>query len=310
MQQQTVITIVGPTSAGKTATALEIAAHIPNITILSADSRQIYRFLDIGTAKPTLEERSVCPHLFIDIRNPDEYYSAGIYASEAEKSLGDVFAAGGFPLVVGGTGLYVSALFDGIFEEPKSDFSAVREELNKRLENEGSDTLYAELAVHDPASAMRYADKNPRRILRALEFFHTTGKLLSDHFHQRSPSKYRALYYGIAPASRDTLYATINRRCKRMWNNGLIEETERIMSMGYSTHLNSLNTVGYKEAVAFLQQKMTSELALEKIQQHTRNYAKRQLTWFRRNEKIQWLHGSPAENAAIIINNIRRIANS
>lgn len=301
MERQTVIAIVGPTAAGKTATALAVAKQLGNCAIISADSRQVYRFLDIGTAKPTPEERAVCPHFFIDILNPDEYYSAGRFAGESVHTIRSILAAGRRPLVVGGTGLYIASAFDGIFNEPKGDYASVRKELNRRMETEGAEVLYAELAKADPASAERYGDKNPRRILRALEFYYATGDRFSDFSANRQAAEFQAKYYGITPASREELYAKINRRSGEMWHNGLPEETTSVLAMGYAPELNALNTVGYKETIAYLHGKITAEQALEAIQQHTRNYAKRQMTWFRRNSAVKWLSGTPNENAAAII---------
>lgn len=295
-----VITIVGPTAAGKTATALELAAQLSNCSILSADSRQIYRYLDVGTAKPTSEERSVCPHYFLDICNPDEYYSAGTFAGDAASCIRRIMTEGGRPLVVGGSGMYVAALFEGVFDEPAGDFTAVREILNKRLETEGRDALFEELLAVDALSAARYPDRNPRRIIRALEFYHASGKRFSDYLPERRPPEFHALYFGIAPLERAALYDRINLRCEHMWRSGLLAETETVLNLGYSSDLNALNTVGYKEAISFLREEMPEATALELMKQHTRNYAKRQMTWFRRNTAITWLHGTPEENARTI----------
>ncbi|GAB1430499.1 tRNA (adenosine(37)-N6)-dimethylallyltransferase MiaA [Ignavibacteria bacterium] len=300
MEQPSIIVIAGPTAAGKTATALAVAERLGDCAVISADSRQIYRCLDIGTAKPTPEERTTCPHFFIDILNPDEYYSAGRFADEASAVIRNMQAAGKRPIVVGGTGLYIASVFEGIFNEPQGDYTAVREELNKRMENEGREALYAELDVIDPAAALRYSDKNPRRILRALEFYYATGSKFSEFSASRPATEFQAKYYGITPALRGELYARINRRSEEMWNGGLPEETERILAMGYSPELNALNTVGYKETIAYLRNEISAEQALESIQRHTRNYAKRQITWLRRNASIKWLCGTANENAAAI----------
>lgn len=295
-----IITIVGPTAAGKTDTALELATQLGNCSIVSADSRQIYRYLDVGTAKPIPEERSVCPHYFLDICNPDEYYSAGKFAEDAAVCIHQITRDGRQPLVVGGSGMYIAALFEGIFDEPSGDFRAIREILNNRLESEGRDALFEELATLDPASAERYPDKNPRRILRALEFYHATGKKFSEYLPERRPPEFQARYFGIAPLERAVLYDRINLRCERMWQGGLLEETETTLNLGYSSDLNALNTVGYKEAISFLREEISEAAALELMKQHTRNYAKRQMTWFRRNTAITWLHGTPKENARTI----------
>lgn len=304
-----VIALVGPTCSGKTATSLQLIKLLGGGSILSADSRQIFRYLDIGTAKPTAEEQSVCPHYLLNIRNPDEYYSAGIYAAEATGILQKEFENDRQPVMVGGTGLYYAAVFEGIFPEPPGDFTQVRETLTNRLVTEGKFALYDELAAIDPSSAERYSDKNPRRILRALEFYYVTGSMFSDYLREKKPADFPVLYFGIAPAKREDLYMKINLRCEMMWKAGLIDETEHILNKGYSPELNALNTVGYKETIAYLQGKISEMEAISLMQQHTRNYAKRQLTWFRKNPQIQWLYGTPEENAEEIANLLQKLGN-
>jgi tRNA dimethylallyltransferase len=302
------IAIVGPTASGKTATAIELAhllkSHSP-AEIISADSRQVFRYLDIGTAKPTREELAEIPHHFIDIKNPDEYYSAGIFGTEANSTVEDLLKKNVIPIIAGGSGLYVQALCDGFFEEKTFENStAIRDELQDQLETEGRNALYEELIKIDPESAQLYNDKNPRRILRALEFFKTTGKKFSEAFKSgQSQRNFATIFFGILP-ERGELYTRINNRCVKMWNGGIIEETENVLKAGYSPELNSLNTVGYKETIAFLKGEISAEDALLKMQQNTRRYAKRQITWFRRDKRITWLDGTPEEMAKIIFKSI------
>lgn len=298
MKKPLAIAIVGATCSGKTHTSIELS-RLLNVEIISADSRQLYRYLTIGTAKPTREELSVCPHHFIDILNPDEPYSAGTFANQALIIASDIIDRGKLPLIVGGSGLYVSALCEGIFSEENDDSILIqRAKLEKRLSAEGKDQLYEELTKIDPISAQKYTDLNPRRIIRALEYYYATGTPLSAA-HKNTENRdipFTTLFFGIE-IDRRTLYERINARCIEMWDTGLLDETERVLSMGYSQELNSLNTVGYKETIKFLKGEFTKEQAIEKMQQSTRNYAKRQLTWFRKNKNITWLSGSPFEIA-------------
>ncbi len=263
--------------------------------VISADSRQIYRYLDIGTAKPTLEERQRVPHHCVDIRNPDETYSAGEFANDALGLILRIWERGRLPCVVGGSGFYVHALAYGLFQEPPLPMRAhIRQELQHRLEREGREALYTELQRVDPVLAARYADRNPRRILRALEFYYATGIPLSQA-HQLYPPAERpfvALWVGIH-WERAQLYERINRRAEWMWQHGIVEETARVLAMGYAPDCPGLNTHGYKECVAYLLGKLTAAQALACMKQRTRQYAKRQLTWFRRYKHIQWLPGEP-----------------
>ncbi len=296
MIKPSAIAIVGATCSGKTQTSIELS-QLMEAEVISADSRQIYRMLTIGTAKPTFEERSACPHHFIDILNPDEPFSAGKFADDAQIVATDIINSGKTPLIVGGSGLYVSALCNGIFDEQIDESTLIhRANLEVRLTNEGKDLLYKELSEIDPESAQKYSDQNPRRIIRALEYYYTTGTTLSEaHKNQTDQEKpFTTLWFGIE-IERALLYERINQRCISMWNNGLVEETEKVLSMGYSTELNSLNTVGYKETISYLSGEYTKEHAIEKMQQSTRNYAKRQLTWFRKNPSITWISGSPSD---------------
>lgn len=291
MTQQTtplVIALVGPTASGKTALAEEVANLLP-VEIISADSRQIYRHLTIGTAKPSAALLREIPHHFIDIIDPDETYSAGRFATEAEVVVREILSRNRIPLVVGGSGLYVQALCEGFFREDNAaDVLSHRQQLEARLHAEGSEALYEELSRVDPASAALYSDRNPRRILRALEYFYATGQAFSTaHTALHEQRDFRTLYFAPGP-DREELYRRINTRTEQMFTDGIIEETEAVLAMGYAPELNSLNTVGYKECIAFLRGELSREEALRLTQQNTRRYAKRQLTWFRRNDTIHW----------------------
>lgn len=297
-----IIALVGPTASGKTALAEEIANLLP-VEIVSADSRQIYRHLTVGTAKPPAALLRDIPHHFVDSINPDETYSAGRFGTEAEAAVWDIIARGKVPLVVGGSGLYVQALCEGFFrDEHAADALPHRQQLETRLETEGIGALYEELMRVDSVSAARYNDKNPRRVLRALEYFYTTGQAFSAaHAALHEQRNFRTLYFALEH-EREELYRRINVRTEQMFAEGIIEETRAVLAMGYAPELNSLNTVGYKECMALLRGDLSREEALHFTQQNTRRYAKRQLTWFRRNDAIRWSGGSSKSFAKDIKN--------
>ena len=282
------IAIVGPTAIGKTTLSLSIANFLP-VEIISADSRQVYKYLDIGTAKPTLEERSSVPHHFIDICYPDEYYSAGQYGKDANNVINEVFRRGKIPLIVGGSGLYIKALCEGFFEEGYTSNERNKAlKIRRELSCLSREALYARLLEVDPETAEIYPDKNYVRLLRALEFYEVKGVPISVFrrtFH-RKPD-FATIYIGLI-AERKQIYDLIEKRVDKMWNNGLVGEVKNILDMGYSKELNSLNTVGYKETIDYLQGRIDEVTAVGLIKQNTRRYAKRQITWFKKNNQIRW----------------------
>lgn len=300
-----IIVIAGPTASGKTGLSVELAKRL-DIEIISADSRQVFKYLDIGTAKPTAEELSACRHHFIDIIAPDEYFSAGVFGDQAYETALDIIASGKTPVVVGGSGLYVKALCEGFFnEEEEFENAEIREKLNLELEESGKDALYDKLKNVDESAANLYSDKNPRRIIRALEYFLSTGNKFSEA--RVSGNSFRNLvpaYYGLS-YSREDLYSRINLRTEIMWRDGLLEETKKVLEMGYTTHINALNTVGYKETIAFINGEITEEQAIEAIKMNTRRYAKRQLTWFRKYAQMTWLEPNVEVAANIIVDSFR-----
>lgn len=285
-----VLVIVGPTASGKTALSLELARHLP-IEIISADARQVYKHLDIGTAKPTEAERAVCRHHCIDILEPSAPYSAADYARDARAAINAVPSTH-LPVMVGGSGLYLQAALDGFSTDAVAPEPEIRERLQVEMDQRGREAMYAELQRKDARAAERYTDMNPRRILRALEYIEITGRPFSETWDQhRDAFDVDPFYIGIE-IEREHLNARINARCDAMWRDGLLDETQRVLDMGVSPAAQSLQTVGYVEAIAVLNGTMTLADAREKLRISTRRYAKRQRTWFRRDERIHWISGT------------------
>ena len=280
--------LIGPTAIGKTAVSLQIAKQLP-VEIISADSRQIYRYLDIGTAKSEADILNKVPHHFINSLSPDEYFSAGMYGREARKVINQVLDRKNVPLIVGGSGFYIRALVDGLSEIDSTD-EAVRIALQKRWENEGGKQLFSELEKVDPDLATKLEKNDKQRILRGLEVFHVSGNRLSAlHQLEAQAADFLPLMIGLS-ADRKYLYNRINQRVDEMIKLGLVEEVQRLRQKGFSQNLNALNTVGYKEVFEYLDNNIDWEEMIGKIKQNSRRYAKRQLTWFRRDLRIRWLN--------------------
>lgn len=298
--------IAGPTAGGKTAVSIELSKLI-DVEVISADSRQIFKYLNIGTATPSKDELNAVKTHFINIIRPDEYYSAGLFAKQAEKVVNKIYSRNKIPIIVGGSGLYIKALCEGIFEEnnlnlDNNDFI----EKYKELEQIDINELYNELMKIDKKSAILYQDLNPRRIIRALAYYNLTGIPFStahDKFDKKSD--FKPIYFGI-DFPRDILYERINQRTEIIWKNGLIRETRNVLSRGFSEDLNSLNTVGYKEAIQFLKENISEVTALDMMKQNTRRYAKRQITWFKKVPNIIWLNGSERQIAYEIENKLKK----
>ncbi len=289
-----ILCIVGPTASGKTALALEIARRL-NGEILSADSRQIYKHLTIGTAKPSPAELRSIPHHFIDILEPNVHFSAGDFAEQGRRTITDLIIRGKIPIIAGGTGLYVEALVDGLFDGPPIQ-PAIRSVLEARMEAEGGGRLLEELRAVDPEAAARMLPTNTRRIIRALEVYQATGIPLTVH-HQRQQRAelYDASFVGIE-WERKLLYERINRRVDSMLESGFLDEVRMLLELGFDERLKSLQTVGYKEAFAFLRHEISLDRMVELMKQNTRRFAKRQLTWFRPDDRIRWVRVSREED--------------
>jgi tRNA dimethylallyltransferase len=282
-----VLAIVGPTASGKTALSILLAEKLHG-EIISADSRQIYKFLNIGTAKPAKEDLKRIPHHFIDILDPDQEYNAAEYGQQARSSIEKLFAQRIQPIIVGGSGLYVRAIIDGFFNGPGKD-PEIREQLEKEVQISGPEVLFEKLKQADPIAAARMDATKVRRVVRALEVYYTTGNPISDlHSAQETKSSFEVVQYALE-WERKTLYERINCRVDEMVEKGLIEEVRELRTRGYLSNLNALNTVGYKEAFDFIEGKLAKEEMVKLIKQNTRHFAKRQLTWFRADKRIRWI---------------------
>jgi len=295
-----VMVIAGPTASGKTDLAVELALMIDG-EIISADSMQIYRGMDIGTAKPTLEERRGIPHHLIDIVDPDEEYSVAQFKEDALACISDIVKRGKTPIVAGGTGLYINSLIYNItFSETVSDWE-YREKLKKLAEEQGPLVLYEYLKKVDPKSAEMIHPNNVKRVIRALEVYETTGIPISEHKEasRNDPPLYRFLVYGLQ-IERKKLYQRIDQRVDIMMEKGLYDEVKGLLDRGYSPDLVSLQGIGYKEIIDAIKGKCSLSEATDIIKKNTRHLAKRQITWFKKTEGLMWIEYSDANTWAIL----------
>lgn len=282
----TIPVLTGPTAAGKTAISLEIAERL-DTEIISADSRQVYRELTIGTAKPTPEELARVPHHFIDELGLEEPFSAGAFAEQANLRIREIINRGRIPLIVGGSTLYLHALQFGLASIPPTD-TEIRNYLEERLNAEGAVVLYDELQRVDPAAAATLDATKTSRLIRALEVYYTTGKPLSAFHAVQNPPPYR---YDVVVLNidRGVLYKRINARVDLMLNQGLIGEVQAILEAGSDPSLQALRTIGYREPIAFLRGEIIHAEMTRLIKRNSRRYAKRQLTWLRRYPEYRWI---------------------
>ena len=295
-----VIVICGPTASGKTALSIEVAKKI-NGEIISSDSMQIYKDMNIGTAKPTKEEMEGIKHYLIDYVLPTERYSVAEYKKDAKKAIKEVIEKGKTPIIVGGTGLYVDSLIYEI-EYPEIKFDEeYRKKLEKEVEEEGLEKLYEKAKKIDPIAIEKISKTDKKRILRVLEIYHATGKTKTEQeiiSRQKEP-EYDYKVYGLL-WDRQKLYDRINLRVDIMIEQGLIEEVKTILKK-YSEFPTAMQGLGYKEVVQYLNKEITKEEMIEKIKQETRRYAKRQMTWFRKNKQTIWLNAEDKQNNINII---------
>jgi tRNA dimethylallyltransferase len=282
-----VIVICGPTALGKTSIAIDLARTF-NGEIVGADSMQIYRHMNIGTAKPTPDEQSRVPHHMIDIVDPDEPFDARQFAIMAHEKIMDLHARGVSPFVIGGTGLYIKALLHGLFEAMPAD-PDVRTSLKQEAEIHGTGFLHKRLSQQDSATATRIHPNDTYRILRALEVYELTGKTISElqSEHSFTDKPFRVLKIGLH-MDREIIYDRINSRVDAMIDSGLVDEVKGLLDMGYSADLKSMQSIGYRHMVDFIEGHSSWEEALRTLKRDTRRYAKRQLTWFKADSAIVW----------------------
>ena len=300
--EKRVIVILGPTCSGKTSLSL-LLAKLLHSEVISADSRQIYKILSVGTAKPTDVDLKIAKHHFVDILNPNEDYNVSRFEIEALKIIDKLHEQNIIPIVVGGSGLYIKAIVDGLWNDVDTDMD-FREKLMKEKEEFGNQFLYNKLLKVDSKSAKTMLPQNWKRVIRALEVFQLTGKSLVEfHNEHKRESKYIFYQFGLS-WSREVLYKNIEKRVDDMIKAGLVDEVKSILAMGYSPELNSLNTVGYKEIIAYLNEEYDLKRAIELIKRNTRRFAKRQMTWFRKDENINWFEIKDINEIAIIADEI------
>ena len=301
MNKPKVIVICGPTASGKTALSIELAKKI-NGEIISSDSMQIYKDMDIGTAKPTKQEMQEIKHYLLDFVEPDQRYSVAQFKKDAEKAIEEILAKNKVPIIVGGTGLYVDSLIYGIeYQEIELD-KKYREELEEKAQKEGLETLYEQAQKIDPQAMEKISVNDKKRILRILEIYHSTGKTKTQQEIESRKNEVKYDYKVFAlNMEREKLYERINKRVDIMIEQGLIQEVENLCSK-YTEFPTAMQGLGYKEVVEYLQGKISEQEMIEKIKMETRRYAKRQLTWFRKNKQTIWLDATKGkENVEIIL---------
>ncbi|MBM4041132.1 MAG: tRNA (adenosine(37)-N6)-dimethylallyltransferase MiaA [Planctomycetes bacterium] len=286
---RTLLFLVGPTASGKTAVGIEVALRI-GAEVLSLDSMSLYRGMDIGTAKPTPAERARVPHHLVDIAEPHEAFSAGRYLEAAEAAIGDIVGRGKRPLFVGGTALYLKALTEGLFHGPSADW-ALRNRLIAEAEERGVPALHERLSAVDPAAAARIHPNDLRRIVRALEVHEATGRPISEQQTQwgKEAQPGRLCHIVGIRRERAELHERINRRVDTMFAAGLVDEVRRLLADPRGISHAAGQFVGYREVIAHLRGELSLEEAIEKVKAHTRQFAKRQMTWFRSFPQIQWV---------------------
>ncbi len=302
-----IICIAGPTASGKTALAATLAKEL-NGEVVSCDSMQVYKHMDIGTAKPTLEEMQGIPHHMIDVAEPWEDFSVSRYCEMAAPIVDDIISRGKIAVIAGGTGLYMDALIRGNAFAP-FPATGVRERLEAQADAEGMEAMLSRLRAVDPDAARRLHLSDRKRILRALEVYLETGETITEHNRktQAVPPRYSPLWLGLDFARRGELYRRIDLRVGLMLEQGLVEEIRGLLADGIPEKATAMQAIGYKEFVDALDGRCTIEEAADQVRQSSRRYAKRQLTWFRRNKAIHWLIRDTGDTGREILENARRI---
>ncbi len=296
------VVIVGPTAVGKSEVAIELAKRIKG-EIVSCDSRQVYKYLNIGTAKPTKEEKKKIPHHLIDIMEPDEEFNAFLYARRAHKAISRIHRKKKIPILVGGSGLYVRATVDGIFLGAKKN-KAIRERLRKF----SGDTLYRKLKKVDSETASRLHPHDRVRIIRALEVYELTGQSISalQEISKGKKPNYNLTMIGLK-RGRKELYQRINERVAEMIKEGLVEEVRGLLQRGFSQGLIALKGLGYKEIIGYLDGEYDSKEAIRLLKRNSRRFAKRQLTWFNKDKRIHWIEIKKGDSTSKVVSQIARL---
>lgn len=290
-----ILVVTGPTATGKTALSVELAKKLGG-EIVSADSMQIYRGMDIGTAKVTKAEMQNIPHHMIDIADPSEDYSVSRYVEEADAAVRGILSRGRLPIVAGGTNLYIDSLIAGLDFAEKAEDAALRESLNKQYDDMGGEAMLEHLRGFDPERAAKLHPADKRRIVRAVEIYILTGETITRHDEEtkKRPKRYDAVKIALTFADRAVLYDRINARVDKMVSDGLFDEVKGLLDSGLSPESTSMQAIGYKEPAAYFRGEMSRDEAIELIKLSSRRYAKRQLTWLRRDDSIHW-HFSAGE---------------
>lgn len=303
-----VVFIVGPTGTGKTEAGIEVARTAGG-EIVSADSMQFYRGMDVGTAKPTPEQRAQAPHHLIDRIDPDQPYNVADFHADATAIIDQVLGRGHLPLVVGGSGLYVRALANKLDLPVAEPDDELRAKLKEFARHSGRQALHQRLAKVDPISAERIHPNDQKKIIRAIEVYERTGRPLSEVYSEdpEPTDRYRCLMFGLT-CDREELYRRVEERCDRMINSGLLKEVQELLDAGYSPDLQAMQAIGYKEFAAFLRGEVSFPEAVETFKRNTRRYVKRQLTWFRTEERIRWIDILEQKPVPIILSAIDEAA--
>ncbi|MCG8566802.1 MAG: tRNA (adenosine(37)-N6)-dimethylallyltransferase MiaA [Desulfobacterales bacterium] len=295
-----IISICGPTGIGKTSFAISLAQKFDG-EIIGADSMQIYKYLDIGTAKPDAEELAAAVHHLVDFLDPDLDYDAGQYAADADAIIQDLYNKDKLPIVAGGTGFYIRALLHGLFRSKPAD-AQMLEQITREWEERGGEALHKELASCDPVSAERIHPNDAFRVIRAIEVFRTTGKPISkkQEDHGFAEQRYESLTFGLT-MDRARLYDRINRRVDIMMEQGLLNEVVQLQEKGYSLDLKSMQCIGYRHMGMYLKGEVSLDEAVELLKRDTRRYAKRQFTWFRKEPGLIWIEPTDMDGAAELV---------
>lgn len=301
------LVIVGPTASGKTSLSVKLALKY-NGEIVSADSMQIYKGMDIGTAKITTSEMHGVSHHLIDIVNPSENFSVAKYVKLAKKAISDIHNRGRLPVVVGGTGLYINSLLQNINFGNFNGDSEYRKYLNEIAKEKGGAELKKMLSEVDMESALHLHENDIKRLIRALEIYKVTGRTKTEWVRESKaiPSPYNSLIIGLTFENRQVLYDRINERVRRMIEFGLVDEVKNLLNSGIDKNTTAMQGIGYKEIVGFIEGERTLEEATECIKQESRRYAKRQLTWFRKNERIKWIFVDKENKDLNILNTAKK----